>query len=172
MTILSVNDRQCDDATVQVLNGASRTVVLAFGMAFKFPSLAYGWKAFLRGLISNMNERAWAKAGYDERHGFCPVRFSLPGGFLVVMPQCDVIVGALSDERFREFSERSCCGHDSGVHTESVCGLCELGQAFHDFDEWVVPCENKEDSFGWYGGWVGGRPVEDRGVLVAVDYGD
>ena len=116
--MFAVDDRTAE-AWIEVLNGATRTVVLVGRYAYKLPSLRYGWRAFLRGLLANMQEREWSAAGYD---GLCPVTFSIPGGFLVVMPRTDVVTN-LTDEAYAEFMSRAV--------------------------DCVLPVENKEDSFGW-----------------------
>lgn len=72
--------------------GVTRTVVLTRRWAIKLPCLVYGWRMFLYGFLANMQEVAWS--GCDER--LCPVRFSLPGGALIVMPRCE----RLTDEEF------------------------------------------------------------------------
>ena len=62
--------------------GAMREVFLVGRWAVKLPKLHRGWRQFLRGLLSNMEEREFSAKGYRE---FCPVVFSLPGGWLVIM---------------------------------------------------------------------------------------
>lgn len=115
-----------------MLHGATRTVILVGGLAFKFPSLAYGWRPFLRGLLANMQERDWWHSSAND--GLCPIRFSLPGGFLVVMPRCEPVVDVA--KVYESFVER-------GSHR--------------------IPAENKDDSFGWLGGDVGHLVVVDYG---------
>lgn len=72
--------------------GMNRWVILTRRYAFKFPAL-YSWRAFLYGLLNNMNERDWCQASKPLA---CPVLWGLPGGFLIVMPRCE----ALSEEDF------------------------------------------------------------------------
>jgi hypothetical protein len=62
--------------------GVSRDVLCIGGWALKFPKLARGWRQFLIGLLSNMQERDLSKRGWPK---LCPVVFALPGGWLVVM---------------------------------------------------------------------------------------
>jgi hypothetical protein len=62
--------------------GAMREVFLVGRWAVKLPKITRGWRQFLRGLLSNMEEREFSAKGYPE---FCPVVLSLPGGWLVVM---------------------------------------------------------------------------------------
>ena len=59
-----------------------REVFLVGRWAVKLPKLSRDWRQFLRGLLSNMEEREFAANGWPE---FCPVVFSLPGGWLVIM---------------------------------------------------------------------------------------
>lgn len=73
--------------------GTNRWVILTRSYAFKFPAL-YSWRAFLYGLLNNMNERSWWEAGKPLA---CPVLWGLPGGFLIVMPRCE----PLSEEEFK-----------------------------------------------------------------------
>lgn len=107
------------------------------GYAIKIPVLVYGWKNFLHGLIANYNEiqlSKWAvKSGNNE---FCPVKWYIPGGWIVVMPRVKV----MTDEEFKSFD-------------------------YHGFvyqKDYVVPCENKSDSFGWL----------PNGKIVVIDYGN
>lgn len=61
--------------------GYSRNCFLVGRFAFKFPKLS-SWEHFLRGLLSNLQERRLSKLGWPD---LCPVVFSIPGGFLLVM---------------------------------------------------------------------------------------
>jgi hypothetical protein len=69
----------------QIKCGVTRRVLLAGNYAFKVPNWAT-WKQFLYGLLSNMQERAFSRLGWPI---LCPVLFSDPLGFLVIMPRCD-----------------------------------------------------------------------------------
>jgi len=74
---------------VAIAKGATRTVLLIGNVAIKVPRLfswAACWRNFLLGLIANMQEAEWGRTGYPE---FCPVLFSIPGGFMVVMRRAD-----------------------------------------------------------------------------------
>ena len=62
--------------------GTTRTVFLTQNYAIKIPSMK-SWRFFLHGLLSNMQEKEWS--GVDER--LCPTYFSIPGGFLNIMPR-------------------------------------------------------------------------------------
>lgn len=68
----------------EVKSGASRTVLLIHSYAFKLPRIGGGWRAFLLGLLSNLRER---ELGRKREEHLCPVKFSVPGGWLVVMPR-------------------------------------------------------------------------------------
>jgi hypothetical protein len=62
--------------------GFNRWVLLTSRRAYKFPAL-YSWRAFLYGLLNNLNE---AQQGRGKRAA-CPVLWRLPLGFLNVMPR-------------------------------------------------------------------------------------
>lgn len=63
--------------------GITREVFLIGKYAFKLPSVR-NWWLFLEGLQCNMNEKERQYCS-DQ---FCPIVFSLPGGFLNVMKRC------------------------------------------------------------------------------------
>jgi len=100
-----------------VMRGATRTVLLTKRYAIKVPRLA-SWRLFLCGLLANMQEREFSRAGWPE---LCPVLFSLPGGWLVVMPRA----APLSDLEWAQIDMR-----------------------WPDRADYVVPVEMKRDSFG------------------------
>lgn len=108
--------------------GISRTVILVGPWAFKFPTLRYGWAKFLAGLLANMQETAFSKPGWPE---LCPVKLSVPGGFLVVMPR----VRVMTDEEFDRFDY--------------------VGFVWPPHGDYQLPVEAKSDSFGW----LDGKPV-------------
>lgn len=99
--------------------GCTRIVVLFGPWAFKIPSLTE-WRLFLLGLLANMQESTFSKAGWPE---LCPVLFSLPGSFLVVM------------RRAREMTDQEFLGFDVGKWV--------------DRGEYTIPVEFKSDSFGY-----------------------
>ena len=111
--------------------GSTRNVFLTERYAIKVPRLVE-WKLFLHGLLANMQEANFWKNLKSDR--LCPVLFAAPGGFLVVMA------------RAAEFSRSD--------HEELDY------DAFVDAGDWIVPVEDKQDSFGWHDGRV-----------VAIDYG-
>jgi hypothetical protein len=152
--------------------GAVRTIFLTRRYVFKLPGRwmfkwwRWWWDAFLRGLLSNMQEREFAAEGWRE---LCPISFSIPGGFLVVMPRAR----PFTDDEWKNFDYRSFVtrgdpfyGQNFDAHAggwrpgdpgEPLSAIV-LGNA--DVAEGLVPAEYKPDSFG----------VLD-GRIVAVDYG-
>jgi hypothetical protein len=108
------------------LCGCTRIVILTRRHAFKLPNFLSGWRLFLTGLLCNMQERTFAQTGWPE---LCPVQFSIPGGWLVVMHR----VREMTDEEFLNFDSKAWA--DRGTH--------------------LIPCEHKSNSFGW----LDGRPV-------------
>jgi len=101
--------------------GTTRFVFLVDKFAIKIPSIKE-WRLFLLGLLANMQEAQWSKIGWVE---LCPVLFSIPGGFLIVMHRARI----LNNEEFllldiEQWIEES--GHN-------------------------IPVEMKADSFGYLG---------------------
>lgn len=107
-------------------NGVTRLVLLTERWAIKLPRFGYGWRFGLKGLLANLQEREFARCGWPE---LCPVRFSLPGGWLVVMPRATMLTdgewAALDFESFR-----------------------------NKLPEYWVPVEEKRDSFGTLNGKI------------------
>jgi hypothetical protein len=81
---------------------------------------------FLLGLLANIQERTFSKCGWPE---LCPVLFSIPGGWIVVMRRAIILTKMEWDDiayqDLREFLEKP---------------------------NYVVPAELKRDSFGWLNG--------------------
>lgn len=102
--------------------GATRLVLLTKRYAFKVPRVV-SWRLFLCGLLANMQEREFSRADWPE---LCPVLFSLPGGWLVVMPRCEPLNDAQWDQT-------------------------EAWMAKDSDRDYVVPVELKRDSFGMLG---------------------
>lgn len=73
--------------------GTTREVILVGRWAVKVPSTR-SWRLFLTGLLCNMRERAFSRMGEPR---LCPVRYSCPGGWWVVMPRCEPITDAECD---------------------------------------------------------------------------
>ena len=72
-----------------------------------------------------MQERQFSKTGHIK---LCPVSFSIPGGWLVIMPRCSRLLHAEYSVISRNFSR------------------------WIDVGDMVLPVENKYDSFGQYKG--------------------
>lgn len=102
--------------------GATRLVFLTKRRVYKIPSL-FSWKHFLLGLLANIQERQFGRLGWPE---LCPVAWSLPGGWLVVMPRCRPMTRAEFDETDLE--------------------------ALASQPAYRVPAELKIDSWGWLNG--------------------
>jgi hypothetical protein len=105
--------------------GCTRIVLLTQRYAIKLPNFLNGWRLFLTGLLANMQERQFVATGWPE---LCPVLFSLPGGWLVVMP----CVRVMNEDEFTTFDAASFCGRLDGT----------------------VPAEMKSNSFGFLDGRV------------------
>lgn len=106
-------------------DGSSRTVILTKKLAYKFPSF-YSWKHFLWGLLANMQEREFSKIK-EMQSKLCPVLFSVPGGFLVVMPKVRVL-------------------RDGEMTREQLNDFCTCNENY------TIPAEPKPDSFGYHNG--------------------
>ena len=102
--------------------GVTREVILTRHYAIKFPSMFRGWKMFLCGLLANMQEREFSRAEWPE---LCPVVFSLPGGWIVVMRRAE----PLTDAEWSSFDEAW------------YWKFCEPA-------DYHVPVEQKQSSFG------------------------
>lgn len=104
---------------MKIAFGTSRVAIVGHRLTFKLPN-PQRWRLFLYGLLANMQETTFAKTGWPE---LCPVFFSLPGGFLVVMPTCRIHGEKLSEEDYLAFTQK---------------------------EDYAVPAENKADTFGYY----------------------
>ena len=71
-----------------LIYGCTRTVLLFKNYVIKLPSFR-SWKYFLIGLLANIHEHQWWLLTKSNR--LCPVKFYIPGGFLLVMPRCDTL---------------------------------------------------------------------------------
>lgn len=112
--------------------GSTRNVFLTKKYAIKIPRFVE-WRLFLFGLLGNMQETFFWKQLKSDK--LCPVLFAIPCGFMIVMARA---------------SEFSCKDHAEFDF-----------DSFVDAGDWVIPAENKQDSFGWF-----------QGRIVAIDYGD
>lgn len=71
---------------ISIKHGSTRSVILTKRYAIKVPTF-YNWENFLYGLLGNIQEKLFA----DVCKGFvAPILFYTPGGFLSVMPRCEV----------------------------------------------------------------------------------
>jgi hypothetical protein len=110
--------------------GATRTVLLIGGVAIKIPG-AWGksrlWVSILNGLLANCQEAEFSRSWMAER-GLCPVLFSLPGGFILVMKRA----APMTEDQWADFD------FDAFVYRKDC----------------TLPVEQKRDSFGWVDGKV------------------
>lgn len=121
---------------MKIKYGTNRVVFLVGRWAVKVPSCVE-WRLFLVGLLANMQEAKFSRAGFPE---VCPVVFYFPGGFLNVMRRAEPLT--MSDFENLDYAEW-------------IKGGVTLPRG-----EWIIPVENKLDSFG-----------KLEGKVVAVDYG-
>jgi hypothetical protein len=103
---------------MNIEKGATRCAFLVGRWAIKIPRTA-SWSTFLTGLLANMQEREFARTKWPE---LCPVAWSMPGGWIVVMP------------RARPLTTLEWCCLD--LHT------------WPGHTRYVLPVEMKQDSFG------------------------
>ena len=109
--------------------GSTRIVFLTRSWAIKVPYYLV-WRNFLLGLLANMEERQlhdvyWGEE-YESFDRLCPVKFSLWGGWLLVMPRCE----PLTREEFEEW------------------------KAHCDYQNMPLEVEPKLSSWGWLEGRV------------------
>jgi hypothetical protein len=109
---------------MRIARGATREVILTKHYALKVPSIR-SWELFLCGLLANTSEKVWS--GFSQH--LCPVLWSLPGGFLSVMPRIDTFDDHLDDDLYEEIF-----GEKEGYTLEFV--------------------ENKPNHFGYYHGHI------------------
>lgn len=124
--------------------GCTRFVILTKKYAIKIPQFKYKWRHFLQGLLANMQEISFSKIN-DER--LCPIKFYIPGGWLLVMPRCAPITEATFStlDLTRFWPDES-----EDYHPKNTCERANYN----------APVENKIDSFGYY-----------NNKIVAIDYG-
>lgn len=109
---------------MNIMLGATRAVLLIGTFAVKVPRPTT-WRTFLTGLLANMQEREFACLGWPE---LCPIAFSLPGGWLVVMRRA----APLTNAEWAAFDTEEFIKQGTGV----------------------IPAEKKQDSFGWLDGRI------------------
>lgn len=97
--------------------GVTRLVILTRRSAIKIPRFWwYGhfrWESFLWGLQGNMQER-----DFSGQPGLCPVRWSIPGGWLLVMRRAEPIVRELTDAEYEAFADREDCSYHALVENK------------------------------------------------------
>lgn len=129
----SVSTAATEGGFVRCSWGCTREVFLVGRWAIKIPQIRYEWRHFLQGLLANMQELQWWK-NFPQPE-LCPVLWGIPGGWLIIMRRAK----PMTRDQFDAIDVKAWC----------------------DRGDWIVPAENKMDSFGWIG---------DQ--LVAVDYGN
>jgi hypothetical protein len=106
--------------------GVTRFVILTRRYAIKIPRFwwhnTFRWDMFLHGLLGNMQEAEFGKTGWPE---LCPVLWSVPGGWLIVMPRCEPLERELTGAEYEALVDRT---------------------------DYRVPAENKQDSWGYLNG--------------------
>lgn len=129
---------------IALKHGCTRFVFLTKNYAVKVPQFKYEWRHFLLGLLANMQEVTFSKTKDDR---LCPVRFYIPGGWLLIMPRCTPI----TEDVFFDLDVTKFWPNESeDYHPKNECERANYN----------VPVENKQDSFGWL-----------NGKIVAIDYG-
>lgn len=83
--------------------GSTRMVILFGQYAIKVPNPTE-WRLFLSGLLANIQETSFSAS---RNPWLCPVRFSLPGGFLVIMDRCQACQKRQFDRERQWFLERA-----------------------------------------------------------------
>ncbi len=81
--------RQTIEASLKKLGlrfGSTRFIIPIGNYVLKLPRFD-SWRLFLNGLLGNMTEVQFNKMREWDDY-LCPIVFSLPLGFLVVMPKC------------------------------------------------------------------------------------
>lgn len=91
--------------------GCYRKVFLLYSFAIKIPQF-YSWEILLKGLLANIQEKQlsdFQNRNPKECHKFCPIIFSIRGGFLNIM-RCAT---SITDKEFEELDD----GFFEGVGT-------------------------------------------------------
>ncbi len=132
--------------------GTTRNVWLVGKWAVKVPAWSE-WRLFLLGLLANMQEKVFARTGWAE---LCPVVWSLPGGWMLVMRRAI----PLTREEWDYFNGEKWAKREAmpgHVRARMYGGAATWAERV----AYTIPVELKMDSFGWIGE-----------QLVAVDYGN
>ena len=123
--------------------GCFRIVILIGNYAIKIPNFLNGYRYFLKGILSNHQEIMLSK-NFNHHSKYCPVLFSIWGGWLNIMPKCQI----LTDEEFINNINEEWLYIKDVILTEDA------------IIDRKLPVELKSDSFGWL-----------NGRIVSVDYG-
>lgn len=103
--------------------GTTRNVFLIWKYAIKIPNIFdFEWRLFLLGLLANMQEVSFSKMNNPK---FCPIIFSLPMGFLVIMKRAEQMTDKDFETKINYLSE------------------------WIKEDNFEIPCELKSTSFGY-----------------------
>ena len=143
---------------MKIDQGVTRIVFIFDKIVIKIPNFLYGWRLFLRGLLSNIDEsRAWkyAKIRDHDIEGFtvnsyfgeykkysdllCPVKWTSWGGWILIMERVDV-----------------------EKHVKDVDSRIENNLPMYLYSNWVnsgYGGDDKADNYGYY-----------KGRLVKIDY--
>lgn len=105
--------------------GCTRIVCLLWRWAVKLPNFTDGWRMFLKGLLANMQEAQFSRTKWPK---LCPVVWSIPGGWIVIMRRAKV----LTDDEFLQ------CVPDGWIEEP----------------DYIIPAELKSNSFGWLNGKI------------------
>ncbi len=121
-----------------IKTGATRHVILWRNYAIKYPN-PHSWRTFLQGVLANEQERTWSEFLMGKTWKFAPVLWSSWGCFVIVMRRC------------RPVTRKD---YTAGRMPKLMSKYVQID------DNLSIPCELKEDSFGWL-----------DGNLVCLDYG-
>ncbi len=112
-----------------IRRGATRWVILISRWAIKIPSL-HSYRHFLQGILGNEQETYWSRT-FKYTGKLCPVLFTCPGRFFIVMPRVKVLTDA-----------------ELPLDVDIDIFL----RIYPDKSEFIFPVEKKTDSFGWLNG--------------------
>ena len=96
--------------------GVTRIVLLTKNYAFKIPNFSYGWRMWLQGRLANGQESRISKEYCAVKDKICPVLFSLPMGYLVIMPRVKV----MSEQEFSNFNYNDWINLEDGIKFECI----------------------------------------------------
>lgn len=89
------------------LTGTTRITILIGNFAVKIPNIR-SYRLFLCGLLNNLSESLLSRHNnlYEE-YGLqlCPVIFSLPGGFMNIMPRAEVCTNIPHVARYQDLPD-------------------------------------------------------------------